>query len=563
MIHSFYTFSKSYHAPAREPAQHRMQTRSVPVRIPAALLYLSLFLLLLLPGFAAAGESSLAQDTMLSQYYQWLEKGEAALPEILVAAKGAEWRMRTHGLLALGKLGNHSHIPLILDRLENDPNPAVKNCAVIALGDLNAASALPSLLNAIDHNTKSPKNGVFPQQRLVVQSLGKIEDRRAVSPLCRFLLSERDEQIRIEVRKALIAIGDPAASRILLDAAKNASYPYVQAAEIQGALPIDGSEVFLIDLLGNHRIPVRNAAAVALANAGRETAVAPLLIAFKTADPHLRENIGAALAAIDSPSAVIPLCGYLDGDPQAAMAAADVLARLSTETAATEVFARFKTNHRINAPAAYVLGRKHFQPALPDLRSRLENAAEPGPDEMAEALGLLDDRESIPLLMAVARRENRHGSAGAIWALGRLKAEPALPMLIEMLARRDRQLTAPLIDALGQIGDARAVPPLIDLYYGSGLQYQMQIGLALAGIGGPEVVEFVKAGIDSGDARRQKMAGYIMLKSGDKVFIPHAIQLLDHPDESIRRYAVGALRNITGLAHDTVAEWRNWEAGNH
>ena len=55
----------------------------------------------------------------------------------------------THALLAMGKTGNQTLTPLVLDRLNNDDNTAVKNCAVMALGDLKETSAVPVLIELL------------------------------------------------------------------------------------------------------------------------------------------------------------------------------------------------------------------------------------------------------------------------------------------------------------------------------------------------------------------------------------------------------------------------------
>jgi hypothetical protein len=55
------------------------------------------------------------------------------------------------------------------------------------------------------------------------------------------------------------------------------------------------------------------------------------------------------------------------------------------------------------------------------------------------------------------------------------------------------------------------------------------------------------------------MAGYMLLKSRDPSLIPYAITLLDHPNESIRRYALGGLKNITGKHFETKTEWVAWK----
>ena len=240
------------------------------------------------------------------------------------------------------------------------------------------------------------------------------------------------------------------------------------------------------------------------------------------------------------------------------MTSAKILSRMTDAGIALKVFDLFKQNHKINAPAAYILGQKKFVAAIPDIRTRLKDTKESGQDEMAVALGWMEDRESIPLLLEIAKRKNKTGASSAIWSLGHLKAASAIPFLCSILKKQDRQLTAPAIFALGEIGDPSTVKPLIDLYYESGFQYQMQIGLSLSDLGGPEVSEFIKTNMDSGHPKRQKMAGYMILKSQDASLVPYAISLLNHPDETIGRYALGGLKNMTGKDFNTIDEWKTW-----
>jgi HEAT repeat protein len=307
-------------------------------------------------------------------------------------------------------------------------------------------------------------------------------------------------------------------------------------------------------------LPIKNAAIISLGSIRSEKSVPILLPLLENDNTHLQSNLSKALISIDSSSAITPLCNLLSSpDQNTAMAAAQILTRMTDNTISQEVYERFKKDHTINAPAAFVLGQKKFKKAIPELRSRLKNTSESGHDGMSEALGWLGDRESIPLLMEVAARKNKQGSAGAIWSLGYLKADEAIGLMVNILKKQDRQLTAPAIFALGEIGNPSTVKPLINLYYESGFQYQMQIALSLAQIGGPEVAEILKTNMESGNPKREKMAGYMLLKSRDPSLAPYAITLLAHPDETIRRYALGGLKNISGQDFNTIEGWKAWE----
>ena len=512
--------------------------------------------------FAFAGQGltgAHAADTMMSQYFKWVKMGKAAIPEIKAALASKEWREKTHALLAAGQIGDKSLIPEIMDILKSDPNRAVKNCAVKALGDLKADVAVPELIGMLASDTeKQASSGL--DQRIVIEALGKIGDKRATLPLCRLLLSSRNENIRNRTADAIVAIHDKKASSFLLAQKKrNPDFPYVQAAAIISRIPIKGAEDFILKMLDSPKPTVKNAAADALLRVGTDKSIPKLLDAFPGPDLFLRKKIGEALVAIDSSAAVPQLCDLLKGhDKKLIMDAANVLSRMDADNIPGIVFERFEKDPGYNAGAAYVLGLKGYDPAIPVLRKRLKDPAQTGKNEMAEALGRLGDRDSIPLLISMAAKEMPDGAIGAIYALGDLKAKDAMPVLLSLLKKQNPKLTGPVIFALGQIGDPAAVRPLIDLYYGSGLKYQFQIGLALAQIGGVPVLQFIKDNMDSGNPKRRNMAGFILLKSKDKNFIPYALSLVDDPDKNIRSYAIGALKNMTGLSYDTAAEWKKW-----
>jgi len=522
----------------------------------------TLLFFLALPTFSPNTNICLAATniSITEQYYQWLEMGDAAIPELKEALKSDNWRMRTHALLAMGKTGDNSLTPLLIDHLQNDNNQAVKNCAVLALGYLKESSAVQILLDLLNQYQESVKGKILPEQRVIVKSLGMIGDSAAVKPLFDLLVSTRNDQLRLEITEALITINDPVVSEMILTHKPDPKrFPYTHAAKILGEIPVDGAEDYLIKSLGNNRMTIKNSAVISLGKIKSQKSVPLLLALLKEDDSHLQSNISKSLINIDAPSAVIPLCNLLSNpNSKTAMISGRILANMSNNNIAEEVYIRFKKDHSINAPAAVVLGHKQYKKSIPEIRLRLRDEKETGQEEMTEALGLLEDRESIPLLMKIATRKSRNGSFGAIWALGHLKSEEAIPLLLKIIKKQDRHLTGPAVFALGEIGDPATVKPLINLYYESGFQYQMQVSLALAQIGGPEVAEILKTNMESDNPKRQKMAGYMLLKSRDTSLVPYAISLLRHPDASIRRYAMGGLKNITGQNFETTPEWEVW-----
>ena len=86
--------------------------------------------------------------------------------------------------------------------------------SIVALGESKSPSAVPELISALDN-----KNGNV--RRLAASALGRIRDTRAVDPLLKILEHESKPQVRQYVVKALGAIGDKRAEKILQQIANN------------------------------------------------------------------------------------------------------------------------------------------------------------------------------------------------------------------------------------------------------------------------------------------------------------------------------------------------------
>ncbi len=100
--------------------------------------------------------------------------GTAALPSLLDAMHHPEWLVRLHAVEAVGKMRSPDAVEPLLSVLFNDPDTAIREDAIRALGLIGDARAVDFLLVAM----KEP--GLRP---LAVEALGLIRDRRAVPVL--------------------------------------------------------------------------------------------------------------------------------------------------------------------------------------------------------------------------------------------------------------------------------------------------------------------------------------------------------------------------------------------
>jgi len=493
------------------------------------------------------------KDPVTRAYNSWLAVGEEAIPDIKKAAGSENWRMRSHAMLALGKLGDQRHVSIVLDRLKNDTRVPVRNSAVIALGNLEAEKAVPVLVPLLQK-----KSGV--SQSLVAEALGRIGDPVAVKPLYRAMYM-KNRALRLKVVNALLAIDDPLASRLIMKDMKKIRSSDLEryAARIFGKMPVPGSESFCIELAESGSIPEKTSAIVALGQMRSKPAVPVLVMNIRSEHELLRERAAESLIKVDASSSVAPLTGLISSKvEEVAMVSARVLSRLSAPGIGKRVYAVFRATPSANKPAAYVLGRKRYMKAVPLLQSRLEKKSQDGRNEMARALGWMEHEPSASLLMKVAESRDSNGAYGAVWALGQMKVKRSVPLLITLLDADEKKLVAESIAALGSIGDPRAVEPMIRLYYGTGDTYAPYVGTALAKMGGERVREFVKVNIESGDRSRQRMAGQMLVRMKDPEFQRFAIGLLDHSDRLVRGYAVEYLTRVTGKNFKTLSGWKEW-----
>ncbi|MBU2509791.1 HEAT repeat domain-containing protein [bacterium] len=496
--------------------------------------------------FSLTTTAAPSKDKITLQYHQWLEMKDKAIPELKKAIFDANWRIRTHALLAMGKTGDQTLVPVILKKLEEDPHLSVKNCAVIALKTLKARQAVPILINMLQEQL-SGNIRVKTPTKLLIQALGEIGDPRATDILYQYLFIHNQTE-RIAATEALIAIKDESVSTRILDEQirfKTDSRTK-EAAMILGEIPVPGAESFLLEIVTEKDRVAGTAAIVSLGKIKSKKAIPILLTGLQKESGQHQAKIAEALIAIDSPEAVDPLCLIIkDNGQEVAMKAASVLARMTEPSISFKVFKLFNSNQSVNEPAAYVLGFKKYRGAVPLIRERLKDETQPGQDQLAKSLGWLDDFESVALLIEVAQRSSQNGSLGAAAALGDLKAVKAVPTLIDLLGTNNKQLLAQVVVSLGNIEDQRAANPLIKLSYETGSRFTLLIAEALGKISGDVVFKFIQDSIASGDKERLRIAAYTLRHyKVTETQVPYFKSLLEHNNASVSKAAHQVLRRI-------------------
>jgi HEAT repeat protein/beta-lactamase regulating signal transducer with metallopeptidase domain len=293
----------------------------------------------------------------------------------------------------------------------SDAHPGVRLAAIESLGQLQDPRAITALSRALKEDTD-------PRVReAAAHSLGEIDDSRAVPALLEALRAEKAPNVKVQIVKALGEIDDPSAVQGIAAVVKDPS------------------------------IQVRRAAAWALGEIEDPSAVPALTSMVRDEDAEVRKYVASALSDIENANAF------------------DALTILAKDVDA-EV-------------------RQHA----------------------IDGLGNMEDMRTLPTLLAALRDENaevRQQAADGIGDLDNLRTAP--PALIEALRDTDKDVRQQVASALGNIGDAAAVPALKRAVADSDLDVRRQVVEALKDIGGVEAMEALVALLKDSDPEIRKTA---------------------------------------------------------
>lgn len=200
--------------------------------------------------------------------------GTAAVPALLDALTHAEWLVRLHAVEALGKMRSPEAVEPLLSVLFNDPDTAVREDTVRALGMIGDPRALDFLVVAM----KQP--GLRP---LAVEAMGQIGDRRAVPVLI----------------GVLEGVDRPEESRIVAGCGDKWDEEMVTMGASVRALGIIGDEAAIPSLLKALELTVtRTDAAAALARFGSKVVPPLLTLMTQATDENLQYHVKDTLTKV-------------------------------------------------------------------------------------------------------------------------------------------------------------------------------------------------------------------------------------------------------------------------
>lgn len=329
-----------------------------------------------------------------------------SVAEHIAALKDEDWGIREDAAMALGEARDPRGVNPLIEALR-DSDRAVKTAATSALTAIGA----PAVVD-LSYCLQDPDLSV---QEAAASILSAIADERVLEPLQSALLNQ-DWVVRMHAARAVGRLGNPRSVETLV-------------------------------LLLQDKVPaVRDEAIAALVSIG-ESAVAPLVAALEDQDWRVRLRATEALCVLKSRTAVEPLVGLLQHDPDTA----------------------------VRQEAARALGQIGEKSAVDALLGVVE---EPRLQvRVIEALGRIGDRRVLPMLFRLiselktsdyedrtpACEDNRYEQdlasvEEAIRALARIQDEEAVPLLVTAL--QSTLIRTEASEALIQFGQ-KAIAPLV------------------------------------------------------------------------------------------------------
>lgn len=336
--------------------------------------------------------------------------------------------------------------------------------ALAAVIDLGCASAPPA-------PPAAPAGPTFEQKMAWIL---RLEDRRVLRDPAPAILPPAPPPVTRRGERAPIVLPPPPPldlTRLLSDGEARVRR---RAALAVGRVGLrDGVEP-LIGLLGDPDPEVRQIAAFALGLIGDKSARDRLVIALADPSPLTQGSAAEALGLLGDPAAAAPI-----GRVASQIVDSGALARPPADQADAER----------NSPAAvfrlaiYALVRlKAYEPLAAAV---VDPAGQPRVRwwPVAYALGRLEDKRALPVLMALAKDTHPYTRAFAVKGLGALRDRAAVPTLLPLLSSTDRSVLIQTIRALGRIGDPAAAPAFLKLLQVVDIEPHLRLE-AVAAVGG-------------------------------------------------------------------------------
>ncbi|MCI5166665.1 MAG: HEAT repeat domain-containing protein [Candidatus Electrothrix sp. GM3_4] len=458
---------------------------------------------------------------------------------------------KKEAVAALSQLGSSSGLVYLLSGEDNEAakdNKGMRRAAAEALGRLGDSSTMPALVNLFSDADNEDV------RKAAAEALGKLGDRSVVPVLINHLSDEHDKDVLKAIAEAFGRLGDRSATSALL-MLKDKDTPVRMAAT--KVLNKWENNFELFNLLTNEDAKIQVAAAEELGSQGDSSAVPALIRLFsnENEDTPVRQAAARTLGKLDSGQAVpflIKLISNENEETAIRQAAARLLGKLGSGQAVPSLIKLISNENEetaIRQAAARLLGKLGSSLAVPPLIKLIKSEKDRNIwRDAVNALGKLSDNSATPALLDLFYNTNvelqlRLTAAKALARLGDISA------LVELL-EDEKSIREDVVVALARLGGSSAVPTLIELVSGEPGHVRLRVVEAFLEMG--DVSGLIKLTEDDFD-RVQANAAQALGKMGDKKAVPTLLKLLNEDESDYGRArenaaeALGRLGEISSL----------------
>jgi HEAT repeat protein len=511
--------------------------------------FLSLFLYLVLPSMfffcgppkpeSPSPQESIPQKTEL---------------ELLDDLGSSIWNVRTEAILELSTYPSLKYLSKFRKLLQEDPHPNVRGTVAIALGDLKDKESTPVILRLLD-----PKSGVSTD--IVIEAIYRMGDPRGAEPILKYLESD-DHAIRLKVVETLALLNNQTVGRKILEMAKKSEDEEKKKtyAMILGKLHIRESEDWLVALATNTPpSPTLAASYLALGRVGCKKGIPILAKALGGEFDKGRENATQALIEIKDKTALPFLYDYLESpNREIRYYAANVMVEIPDDVLVSKcnkLLDESKTNSI--GVASYILGRLKVDNSRTKIEEALQKKANPEREVIAQALGWLRNKKSIPILISVLEEKDGEGRYGAAWALGVIGDREGFSALEKASGNSDFRLASIATESLGSIHIPEVIP-IMEKRISENKNLSVFAMRAIANVPGEQASKSLEKYAKNVDPTLFTPAIENIGLRKQKESIPFLIEILKEKDSQKKRITNAALTNLTGKHFFSSQEWITW-----
>lgn len=430
--------------------------------------------------------------------------GKEAIPSLKLIAYDEDVDIRNFACTIMGMIQDEDAVGVLIDKLANDSDENVRYNSAEALGRIRSNRTVPSLISALSSST-------FFVQSAVIDSLGKIKDKRATKYLIKCLENDMLCQIAIE-NIGRIASSDaiPVLMELLnssdLDIRHTTVKSLINILEQQRTEKIDTTEKFakisnidsskFIDVIKqglNEQDEVMRRSYVLIAGLLKDPNIIPALLELTLYDKELQNFVIETILGFGDTAVDYLIQALPRYEKDIKVIAIMCLGQLKDKKAIGSIREMLNDNDdSVRANAIVSLGSLDAVELLNEIIGFLDDDSSNVREAVVISIGLMKDKSVVSKLKTYLKEATSMKRRYLVRILGLLRAEDVLDVLISSSKDTDYEVRKNSLLALSSIRNQKvAVACFIDALSDKELEIQKIAVLALGKIRQPEMIPYL------------------------------------------------------------------------